>query len=98
MQLLNSVVLATARWGTYVRDFRDPRLVREEGGYLSRTNIAPFSPVVADVCSQDMLGLRDTVSYSPYDVCSVLVLWKILAIDWEATFANVDVLPTGRYL
>lgn len=80
LQLLFPMVLATARWVTNVRDYLDLRLVREEGGDLSRTVIAPLSRMVVKECSQDVLGLRDMVAYSQHVARNIFVLRTILKL------------------
>lgn len=86
VQLLIPTIIGTTRWGKYFSDFRDPRLVRTEGGMLSRTVIALLSEVFQEVYSQDVLVFCDMLMHSWDAAQNMLVLQVIHSIDWDATF------------
>ena len=100
------VVLATARWGTRAKDFSDARLHRFGEGNrevdgkmpLTRTIIAPLSPTVIRVFRARMDEFRELLASAEGGSRNLLVFKRILAIDWDATFAGKTESPNGRWL
>lgn len=93
-----STIIGTALRKTYGRDFIFAHLLRREGEDLSKTAIAPLSLLLREVYAEDVVGLRDMLAYTQDEARNMLVLQVIHSIDWDATFAGVDLLQTGRYL
>lgn len=74
-----------------MRDFRDTRLFRPEGGNVSGPDIAPLTLAVRNVYAQYVLWFRDMSVYSRDEARNMLVLQAIHSIDWDATFADVEI-------
>lgn len=98
VQLLIPIIFSNALWGTYVSDIHCSRFVRHKGGVLSRTVISRLSPSVIDVYGNDVFVFRDLLIASWDTALNMLALRAMSRIDWDATFAGLDLLTTGSYL
>ena len=88
------VILATARRGTYAYDFCDPRLGLKQNE-LSIAVIGPLSPL-AWRCYHHW-GIAATMSETEEAARNLLVFRRIDEIDWDASFAGIDVRASGRF-
>lgn len=97
------VFIAVTCWGTHYADYSDPPL---DPGYtvhqaanrsrLSCCSITPLSPRVREVL--ESIGLVNLVYNCDQAPNCLLLLRRIMEIDWDTTYAGKRVDPAGRYL